>query len=113
MFSVRPPLLAASTPMHPRVRQLYKELIFAATVYGTLPLGTARERIKRAFRSNGALQPDSAEFKRALAWGRHEIRNMQATAEVKTFRSLRANYEPDDRESTFETPYSSLTAPKP
>lgn len=95
--------------MHPRVRQLYKELIFSASTYGVLPLAVSRERIKTAFAKHKNLEVESDEWKRALAWGRHELKNFRVMHEVKQFRAMR-KYDATE-ESSFPTPFSSLTAP--
>ena len=97
--------------MHPRVRTLYKELICAATHYSIAPVAVARGRIKAAFAANALLEPGTAEWKRALAWGRHEVRNMQAQHEIKQFRALRGRYENEASANTFATPWSELTRP--
>ena len=108
--------------MHPQVRALYKELLFTAAVYGHQPLPRMREKIRAPFLASRHLAPGSPEWRRALAWGRFELKNMRALHEVKQFRSLRDSYDPrvvaadgseEVVESSFATPYSSLTAPKP
>ena len=114
MLSSSPLLLhQKTTVMNPRVRQLYKELIFTASLYSSLPLETCRNKIKKEFFKNKDLAEDSVEFKKALAWGRWQIKEMQGAHEISLYRKMRNHYEEEDYESMAPTPFSDLTKPKP
>ncbi len=107
--------------MHPRVRELYKELLFTASHYNnSIPFSRAREKIKAAFFKHKDLEIESPEWKKALAWGRYEIKEMKAMHEIRVYRRMKNQYDPVDKEtgqkidtSAFETPWSDLTKPKP
>ena len=110
MFS--PSSLHLIQKMNPRVRELYKELIFTASLYNALPLETCRNKIKTQFFKNKDLSEDSPEFKKALAWGRYEIKNMQAMHEIRVYRRMKDHYEDPEHQSMAPTPFSDLTKPK-
>lgn len=99
--------------INPRARGLYKELIFTASLYNALPLDTCRNKIKKQFIKNKDLTEDSAEFKKALAWGRHEIKEMKAMHEIRVYRRMKSQYEDPEHSSMAPTPFSELTMPKP
>ncbi len=100
--------------MHPRVRQLYKELIFTSQLYNAWPLEKCREKIKTQFFKSKNLEVGSEEWKKALAWGKHEVKQMKALHEIRVYRRMKESYDPAGMEySMFETPFSELTRPKP
>lgn len=96
-------------PIHPSVRDLYKRIIHVGKDY---PKGLAwvRETAKKWIAQNKALPLDSIDFKRAVANGRHQVREMEAVVKLKKYRSLKKNYYGDEAMGSEKTGVSSSSS---
>lgn len=76
--------------MHPLVRDLYKRFIIAARTY---PGGAdvVRRRAKEAFFSKRNLT-DELDILKAVKIGRYMVRELNAVAQLKKYRSLKKSY---------------------
>ena len=80
--------------MHPRVRQMYKELLVLGSQHPTKPLPEVREEIKKWFWRNKDLEVGGMEWKKALAKGRYYgIRQMETLIHVHKYRAMKRRYE--------------------
>ena len=79
--------------VHPRVRALYKEFLLLAPRYPGLTPARYREKLQGAFRRHGAVAVGSDEWKRCLARGRYELRNVQAFVDLHRFRRMKHAYD--------------------
>lgn len=80
--------------MNPRVRDLYKRIIFVGREY-PLGLNWVREKAKSWFRQNAELT-DEVEIRRAVAKGRFMVREMQAVIKLKKYRTLNKRYNQEE-----------------
>lgn len=67
----------------------------AGRQHPTLPFHptVAETLIKPHFRRNHGLKVGSVEWKKALAWGRYGVRELQALNHVHKFRSMKKRYD--------------------
>lgn len=79
--------------IHPRVRQLYKQFLLLGPQMPTMPMERYRAIVKRQFIKNKDIAPNSDEFKKALAWGRVGLREVEAVIHVHKFRAMKRNYD--------------------
>ena len=104
----------SSPEIHPRVRHLYKEFIQMASLHPTFTMEKCRDLIKARFRKNANIpihaedqqgkastsgsdadrDDDHAlhytpEFQKALAWGRYNLRELEAFYHIHKFRAMR------------------------
>ena len=79
--------------MNPRVRDLYKRILVVGKDYpGGLEF--VRRKAKPWFSQNASLT-DEIEIKRAVAVGRHMVREMVAVIHLKKYRSMKKRYYDD------------------
>ena len=76
--------------MHPAVRDLYKRFIASGRVYPQ-GLDFIRQKAKQAFLANRDLH-DELELKRAIAKGRHMVREINAISKLHKYRTLKKRY---------------------
>eukprot|EP00672_Neobodo_designis_P020195 CAMPEP_0174835858 /NCGR_PEP_ID=MMETSP1114-20130205/5656_1 /TAXON_ID=312471 /ORGANISM="Neobodo designis, Strain CCAP 1951/1" /LENGTH=86 /DNA_ID=CAMNT_0016069815 /DNA_START=42 /DNA_END=302 /DNA_ORIENTATION=- len=79
--------------MHPSVRQQYRLFMWLAKDHPTWPASKVRDKVKGAFLENAALEPGTAEFKKALARGRWELKELEALIDLHKYRSMKKRYE--------------------
>lgn len=79
--------------MHPRVRRLYKGFLVLGPHMPTMPMVRYREIVKRQFLKHCDVEADSVAFKKALAWGRVGLREVEAVIAVHKFRHLKKHYD--------------------
>ena len=80
--------------MNPRVRDLYKRIIYVGREY-PLGLNWVRDKAKTWFRQNAELT-DEVEIRRAVAKGRFMVREMQAVIQLKKYRTLKKRYSQEE-----------------
>ena len=78
--------------MHPSVRQQYKLFMVLAERHPTFTVDKVRGKVKAAFMANAAVAAGSAEFKRALARGRWELKELEALIDLHRYRAMRQRY---------------------
>jgi hypothetical protein len=83
--------------MHPLVRDLYKRLLFAGREY-PLGLDFVRHKAKAAFEKNAGIR-DEIELKRAVRYGRYQVRELYAVIGLRKYRQLRQRYAAVDEAS--------------
>ena len=76
--------------MHPLVRDLYKRFIHVGRGYPG-GLEYIRPRVKKAFFDNKDIT-DEVELKRAVNKGRYMVREMEATIQLKKYRTMKKRY---------------------
>lgn len=84
--------------MHPRVRQQYKLFMMLAPRHPTFDVAKVRGKVRAAFHAHRDVAVDSAEFKRALAWGRYQLKELEALIDFHRYRAMRARYGWAERE---------------
>lgn len=79
--------------MHPKVRDLYKRLVFVGRDY---PLGLewVRRKAKLWFRQHRAVS-DDLEILKLVKTGRHWVREMEHIIQMRKMRTLKRNYDVD------------------
>lgn len=75
--------------MHPKVRQLYKQLFFMSKDY---PLGPSyfRPKLKNAFLAKKDLSPDQIDG--AIKHGEYVVKELEALYFLKKYRKINKNY---------------------
>lgn len=77
--------------MHPLVRDLYKRFMFAGRDYPA-GMGKLRNQVKKAFLKNKDIH-DDIEFKKAIAYGRYQVRELVAINKLHKYRQMKHRYE--------------------
>ena len=80
--------------MTPKVRDLYKRILFAGRQYPQ-GLGYVRERAKKEFFKNESLSKE-VEILKAIAYGRYMAREMVAISALHKYRAVKKRYRQDD-----------------
>jgi hypothetical protein len=78
--------------MHPSVRNQYKLFMLAGSMHPTFSTAKVREKVKAAFLANKDLEVGSKDFKRALAHGRWQLKELEALLDFHKYRDLRKKY---------------------
>lgn len=76
--------------MNPKVRDLYKRFILVGS-YHPEGIGYVRNRVKEAFFRNKDLV-NEVEIKKAIAFGRYWVRELNAINALHKYRSLKKKY---------------------
>ncbi len=86
--------------MHPLVRDLYKRILIAGRDY---PLGLpyVREKAKAAIMKNCGIT-DILALKKAVRYGRWQVKEMMAVSQLRKYRQLRHRYGDVSVEATVE-----------
>jgi hypothetical protein len=63
-----------------------------APYHPTFPVSKVRDKVKAAFLANQGMDLDDREFKRALARGRYELKELEALIDFHKYRALRSRY---------------------
>ena len=86
--------------MHPKVRDLYKKLIFIGKYqypFDNFPI--LKERFRQEILKHRDLSSDSIEFKKKIAFGRYQLREMQAAGHLHKYRMMKKRYySPEEKE---------------
>ena len=67
--------------------------MWLAQSHPTWSVEKVRGKVRAGFLANAALAPDTPEFKRALARGRWELKELEALIEIHKYRSMKSRYE--------------------
>jgi hypothetical protein len=73
--------------MNPRVRAMYKQFLVLGQDHPAKPMLKFREEVKGHFLRNKGAAGD--ELKRALAWGRYNLKELEALIHIHKFRAMR------------------------
>mmetsp|Transcript_41366 Transcript_41366/g.48036 ORF Transcript_41366/g.48036 Transcript_41366/m.48036 type:complete len:122 (+) Transcript_41366:164-529(+) len=87
--------------MHPRVRKLYKAFLFLGPHLPTMPMERYRHVVKSQFLKHQDVGIGSTAFKKALAWGRVGLREVESVISVHKFRSLKRNYDWENASNAY------------
>ena len=79
--------------MHPRVRSLYKNIMYLASEHPTKSLNELRPMIKRHFMDNKNVEVGSNNWKKCLAKGRYYgIKQLQTIIHMHKYRTMKSRY---------------------
>ena len=82
--------------VHPLVRDLYKRLLHAGKDY-PLGLDFIRTKAKQYILKNKDLQLDSIEFRKAIAYGRFQVKEILAVNQLKKYRAMKSRYYAEEK----------------
>ncbi len=83
--------------MNPKVRDLYKRLVFIGRYqypFDNFPV--IKQRFRDEIFKNRDVTIDSVEFKRLIAFGRYQLRELQTVGQVHKYRTLKKRYGSED-----------------
>jgi hypothetical protein len=82
--------------MDPRIREMYKRLIFIGRYqYPFDNFPTVKERFKQTILKNKDVK-DELELKKLIAYGRYQLRELQAAGQLHKYRTMKKNYYSED-----------------
>ncbi|KAJ9468957.1 LYR motif-containing protein 5 [Diplonema papillatum] len=78
--------------MHPRVFALYKQFMHLADYHPTKTKEQVRTMVRNKFLANKDLEVGSADWKRALGYGRYMVKEFEALIYLHKYRALKQRY---------------------
>ena len=82
--------------MDPRVRRLYKRLLFVSDYHPTIEARIVRRRVKEKFLENHRLKANSKAFKGALAYGKWWEKEIETLVQLHKYRQMKQRYAIED-----------------